>query len=222
MLCVLAYLSFIVTRIRSVMSKRIAAKHKIDRRLGVNLWGRSKSPIGERNYAPGQHGNNKKKPTDYGLQLLAKQKLKCYYGEITERQFRRIYQKASRIKGDTSQNIIGLLERRLDAVVYRMKFSATIFGARQLINHCHVAVNGKIINISSYTVNVGDVVEVKEKSKANSAVLEAAQSSERDLPAYMEVDLKALKGKFISIPRLEDVPYPVVMEPNIVIEYYSR
>ena len=204
------------------MSKRVAAKHKIDRRLGVNLWGVSKSPISARNYAPGQHGNNKKRPTDYGIQLLAKQKLKGYYGNLTERQFRRVYQRASQMKGDTSQNIISLLERRLDAVVYRMKFASTVFAARQLINHCHVTVNGKVVNIASYLVNEGDVIEVKEKSKQNTVILEAVQSGERDVPTYMDVDLKALKGTFVNIPKLEDVPYPVVMEPNIVIEYYSR
>ena len=204
------------------MSKRIAAKHKIDRRLGVNLWGSSKSPINSRNYAPGQHGSNKKRPTDYGIQLLAKQKLKGYYGNLTERQFRRVYQKASQMKGDTSQNIIALLERRLDAVVYRMKFARSVFAARQLINHCHVIVNGKVVNIASYLVNEGDVIEVREKSKQNTVILDAIQSGDRDVPTYMDVDLKALKGTFVNIPKLEDVPYPVVMEPNIVIEYYSR
>jgi small subunit ribosomal protein S4 len=204
------------------MSKRIAAKHKIDRRLGVNLWGRSKSPVNERNYAPGQHGSNKKKPTDYGVQLLAKQKLKGYYGNLNERQFRRIFQKASQMRGDTSQNIIGLLESRLDAVVYRMKFAMTVFAARQLISHGHVTVNGKIVNIASYQVNEGDVIEVREKSKENTVILEATQSAERDLPTYVDVDLKALKGTYVHVPKLEDVPYPVSMEPNIVIEFYSR
>lgn len=204
------------------MSKRIAAKHKIDRRLGVNLWGRSKSPVNERNYAPGQHGSNKKKPTDYGVQLLAKQKLKGYYGNLNERQFRRIFQKASQMRGDTSQNIIGLLESRLDAVVYRMKFAMTVFAARQLISHGHVTVNGKIVNIASYQVNEGDVIEIREKSKENAVILEATQSAERDLPTYVDVDLKALKGTYVHVPKLEDVPYPVSMEPNIVIEFYSR
>ena len=204
------------------MSKRIAAKHKIDRRLGVNLWGRSKSPVNERNYAPGQHGSNKKKPTDYGVQLLAKQKLKGYYGNLNERQFRRIFQKASQMRGDTSQNIIGLLESRLDAVVYRMKFAMTVFAARQLISHGHVTVNGKIVNIASYQVNEGDVIEVREKSKENTVILEATQSAERDLTTYVDVDLKALKGTYVHVPKLEDVPYPVSMEPNIVIEFYSR
>ncbi|MDR2106927.1 MAG: 30S ribosomal protein S4 [Holosporaceae bacterium] len=204
------------------MTKRVAAKHKIDRRLGVNLWGRAKSPINERNYAPGQHGSNRRKPTDYGIQLLAKQKLKGYYGNLTERQFRRIFQRASRMKGDTSQNIIGLLERRLDAVVYRMKFASTVFAARQLISHCHVKVNGEVVNIPSYTLNEKDVVEIKEKSKTNVTVLEAIRSTERDCPFYLEVDAAALKGTFGSTPKLEDVPYPVMMEPNIVIEFYSR
>lgn len=204
------------------MSKRIAAKHKIDRRLGVNLWGSAKSPINERNYAPGQHGANKKKPTDYGVQLLAKQKLKGYYGNLNERQFRRIYQKASKMRGDTSQNIIALLESRLDAVVYRMKFASTVFAARQLINHCHVLVNGKLVNIASYSVSSGDVIQIKEKSRENVNLLAATQSTERDIPTYMEVDFKNFIGKLLNIPKLEDVPYPVVMEPNIVIEFYSR
>jgi small subunit ribosomal protein S4 len=204
------------------MSKRVAAKHKIDRRLGVNLWGRAKSPINNRNYAPGQHGNNKKKPTDYGIQLLAKQKLKGYYGNLTEKQFRGIYQKATRMTGDTSQNIIGLLERRLDAVVYRMKFAITVFAARQLISHGHVLVNNKVVNISSYTVKEGDTVEIKKKSKNNAVILEALQSPERDFPFYLSVDTSALKGTFVNIPKLEDVPYPVVIEPNIIVEFYSR
>ncbi|GHU19163.1 30S ribosomal protein S4 [Alphaproteobacteria bacterium] len=204
------------------MSKRIAAKHKIDRRLGVNLWGSQKSPLNERNYAPGQHGSNKKKPTDYGLQLLAKQKLKGYYGNLNERQFRRIFQKALQMRGDTSQNIVGLLESRLDAVVYRMKFATTVFAARQLISHGHVMVNGKSVNIASFKVGEGDVIEIRQKSKENTVILDAVQSAERDTPAYMSVDHKALKGTYVRVPKLEDVPYPVVMEPNIVIEFYSR
>lgn len=204
------------------MSRRTNAKHKIERRLGVNLWGTSKSPVNTRNYAPGQHGHNRKKPTDYGVQLLAKQKLKGYYGNLTERQFRRIYQLASKMRGDTSQNIIGLLERRLDAVVYRMKFAPTVFAARQLINHKHVLVNGKIVNIASCLVKTGDVIEIRDRAKDNAGILASVQSAERDFPTYMEVDAAGLKGTFVSIPKLEDVPYPVVMEPNIVIEYYSR
>lgn len=204
------------------MSKRIAAKHKIDRRLGVNLWGAAKSPVSVRNYAPGQHGNNKKKPTEYGIQLLAKQKLKGYYGNMNERQFHRVYQKASRMKGNTSQNIIGLLERRLDAVVYRMKFAPTVFAARQIINHRHITVNGKVVNIASYLVKEGDVVEVRDNFKENITVLSATQSTDRDVPPYLSVEDKGLKGTFVNVPKLEDVPYPVVMEPNIVIEFYSR
>lgn len=204
------------------MSKRITAKHKIERRLGVNLWGTAKSPINTKNYGPGQHGAEKKKPTDYRVQLLAKQKLKGYYGNITERQFRKVYEKSQRMRGDTSQNIIGLLESRLDAVVYRMKFAPSVFAARQLVSHCHVMVNGRVVNIASYKVKEGDVVQICEKSKGHTQVLSAIEANDRDLPSYVEVDTKALKGTFIKVPKLEDVPYPVVMEPNIVIEYYSR
>lgn len=204
------------------MSKRINAKHKIDRRLGVNLWGRPKSPVDVRNYAPGQHGSNRKKPTDYGIQLLAKQKLKGYYGNLNERQFRKIYQKASQMHGDTSENIIGLLESRLDALVYRMKFAITVFAARQLISHGHVMVNGKVVHIASYRVSEGDVIEVRAKSKENVVVVEAMNSAEREIPPYVDVDATAVKGTYVHVPKLEDVPYPVAMEPSIIVEFYSR
>ncbi|MDR1365427.1 MAG: 30S ribosomal protein S4 [Holosporales bacterium] len=204
------------------MSKRLHAKYKIDRRLGVNLWGRAKSPFNVRNYAPGQHGKNKSKPSDYCIQLHAKQKLKGYYGNIGERQFRKIYQEAVRGRGDTSENLVGLLERRLDAVIYRMKFAITFFAARQLINHGHVAVNGKRVNISSYRVKDNDEVSVIGKMRVNENTLNAVSAAEREVPDYCDVDSKNLKGKFIRIPQLADVPYPVTMEPNLVIEFYSR
>jgi small subunit ribosomal protein S4 len=205
-----------------LVSKREQSKYKINRRLGLNLWGRPKSPINKREYGPGQHGQRRKKPSDYGLQLMAKQRLKGYYGNIGERQFRRIYEEASRRRGDTGENLIGLLERRLDAVVYRAKFVPTVFAARQFVNHGHVRVNGKRVNIASYQVKEGDVVEVKDKSKNLALVLEAAGSPERDVPDYLEVDQKAMKATFLRTPALADVPYPVQMEPNLVIEYYSR
>jgi small subunit ribosomal protein S4 len=204
------------------VSKRQESKYKINRRLGLNLWGRPKSPINKREYGPGQHGQRRKKPSDYGIQLMAKQRLKGYYGNIGERQFRRIYEEASRRRGDTGENLIGLLERRLDAVVYRAKFVPTVFAARQFVNHGHIRVNGKRVNIASYSVKEGDVVEVKDKSKNLALVLEAAGSPERDVPDYLEVDQKAMKATFIRTPGLADVPYPVQMEPNLVIEYYSR
>jgi small subunit ribosomal protein S4 len=204
------------------MSKRHNCKYKIDRRLGVNLWGRPKSPINKREYGPGQHGQRRKKPSDFGLQLMAKQKLKGYYANIGEKQFRRIYQEAVRRKGDTGENLIGLLERRLDAVVYRMKFAPTPFAARQFINHGHILVNGRRVNIPSFLVKDNDVVEVKSKSKQLAVVLEAVSSGERDIPDYLEVDTGALKGRFVRVPQLADVPYPVQMEPNLVIEFYSR
>ena len=204
------------------MTKRAESKFKINRRLGINLWGRSKSPINKREYGPGQHGQRRKKPTDFGTQLMAKQKLKGYYGNISEKQFRRYYEEAVRLHGDSSQYLIELLERRLDAVVYRMKLAITPFAARQFISHGHIQVNGKRVNIPSYQVKVGDAIEVKEKSKQLAMVLDASQSTERDVPEYLEVDHRAMKGRFARAPKLSDVPYPVQMEPNLVVEFYSR
>ncbi|MBC7952184.1 MAG: 30S ribosomal protein S4 [Rhodospirillaceae bacterium] len=205
------------------MTKRAESKFKINRRLGVNLWGRGKSPLarGKEN-PPGQHGARRKKASDFGTQLMAKQKLKGYYGNISEKQFRKLYDEAVRRRGDTSENLIELLERRLDAVVYRMKFAVSPFQARQIVNHGHVQVNGKRVNISSYQIKDGDVVSIKQKSRDLAIVIEATASSERDIPDYLEVDMKDLKGKFIRAPKLADVPYPVQMEPNLVIEFYSR
>ena len=205
------------------MTKRISAKHKIDRRLKINLWGRPKSPFNKRDYGPGQHGQGRKgKPSDYGIQLQAKQKLKGYYGNINERQFRNIYKKATMLKGDTGENLIGLLERRLDSVIYRARFSTTVFSARQLINHGHVRVNGKRVNIRSYMCSVGDVVSIREASKDHPLVLEASQGQSRDIPDYISPNLEKLEGTFNRIPVLADIPYPVEMEPNLVVEYYSR
>lgn len=205
------------------MSKRHSAKHKLDRRMGENIWGRPKSPVNKREYGPGQHGQRRKgKTSDFGLQLKAKQKLKGYYGEVTEKQFKKQYTEAARMKGDTSQNLIGLLERRLDTVVYRAKFVATMFAARQFINHGHVKVNGKRVNISSYLVKVGDVIEVKEASKQLAIVLEASQLGERDVPDYVETDHNKMTAKFIRVPALSDVPFAVQMEPHLIVEFYSR
>ncbi|TDQ77603.1 SSU ribosomal protein S4P [Dongia mobilis] len=204
------------------MSKRIQAKHKIDRRLGVNLWGRPKSPVNDREYGPGQHGQRRKKPTDYGIQLMAKQRLKGYYGSIGERQFRKLYEEAARRRGDTSENLIGLLERRLETVVYRAKFVPTVFAARQFVNHGHVLVNGKRVNIGSYQLKEGDVVEVRDRAKQLAIVLGAAQSQERDVPEYVETDHKKMTARLVRVPQLGDVPYPVSMEPHLVVEYYSR
>lgn len=204
------------------MSKRHSAKYKIDRRMGANLWGRAKSPVNRRDYGPGQHGQRRRKPTDYGTQLMAKQKLKGYYGNISEKQFRKYYQEAVRRKGDTSENLVGLLESRLDAVVYRMKFVPTVFASRQFINHGHILVNGKRVNIASYMVQEGDVVEVRDRSKQLTILLDSVQLAERDVPDYMNVDHSAMKGTFVRVPKLADVPYAVQMEPNLVVEFYSR
>jgi small subunit ribosomal protein S4 len=204
------------------MSKRHSQKYKIDRRMGENLWGRPKSPINSRSYGPGQHGQRRKgKMSDFGLQLMAKQKLKGYYGNITEKQFRRIYDEASRRKGNTTENLIGLLECRLDALVYRAKFVPTVFAARQFVNHGHVKVNGKKVNIPSYRVKPGDVIEVRDRSRSMALVLEALESPERDIPDYIDLDPKAMKATFVRIPEFAEVPYPVQMEPNLVVEFYS-
>ncbi|MGD1868696.1 MAG: 30S ribosomal protein S4 [Neomegalonema sp.] len=205
------------------MSKRTQAKHKLDRRMGENIWGRAKSPVNRREYGPGQHGQRRKgKMSDFGLPLRAKQKLKGYYGDLTEKQFRRIYAEAERRRGDTGENLIGLLERRLDAVVYRSKFVPTVFAARQFVNHGHVKVNGRRVNIPSYQVKDGDLVEIRDKSKQMTLVLEAVQSNERDVPEYLEVDHSKMTTTFVRAPGLGDVPYPVQMEPNLVVEYYAQ
>ncbi len=205
------------------MTRILKAKYKVDRRLRCNLWGRPKSPFNKREYPPGLNGQNKKrKPSDFGIQLMAKQKLKFHYGYITEKQFHNLYVKATKLKGDTSQNLIQLLERRLDSVVYRMKFVSTIFAARQFVSHGHILVNGNRVNIPSYSVKDEDMIELRDKSKEIPIVLESISSNERDVPEYLSVDFDKMKGKFIKGPKLNDVPYPVIMEPNLVIEYYSR
>jgi small subunit ribosomal protein S4 len=205
------------------MSKRESAKYKLDRRMGENIWGRPKSPVNRREYGPGQHGQRRKgKMSDFGLQLRAKQKLKGYYGDISEKQFRGIYTEASRRKGDTPDNLIGLLESRLDAVVYRAKFVPTIFAARQFVNHGHVKVNGRRVNIGSYSCKPGDVIEVREKSKQLVIVLESVGLAERDVPDYIEADHHKMTAKFVRVPGLAEVPYAVQMEPNLVVEFYSR
>ena len=205
------------------MTKRIRAKHKVDRRLRVNLWGKPKSPFNSRNYPPGQHGQNKKgKPTDYGVQLNAKQKLKSYYGNINERQFRNVYRKAIKKKGNTTENLVGILERRLDTVIYRAKFAPTVFSARQLINHGHFRVNKKKVNVSSYLVKEEDLIEVKDKSKGLTVIDTSLGNKERDVPEYIQLDTKNKTAKFIRVPKFADIPYPTVMEPKLVIEYYSR
>ena len=205
------------------MTKRHEAKYKIDRRMGQNVWGRPKSPVNRREYGPGQHGQRRKgKLSDFGVQLRAKQKLKGYYANISERQFHGIYVEAGRMKGDTGENLIGLLERRLDSAVFRAKFVPTMFAARQFINHGHIKVNGRRVNIGSYQLKVGDVIEVKESSKQLVTVLEAAQLAERDVPDYIEADHSKMTAKLNRAPAVGDVPYPVMMEPNLVIEFYSR
>ncbi len=204
------------------MTKRTESKYKIDRRLQVNLWGRAKSPINKREYGPGQHGQRRKKPSDYGVQLMAKQKLKGYYGNISERQFRKYYAEALRRKGDSGENLVGILESRLDAIVYRMKLVPTVFAARQFVSHGHMTVNGKRVTVPSFMVKVGDALAVRPKSKELATLKEASESAERDVPDYIEIDHAKFIGALKRVPGLKDVPYPVQMEPNLVIEFYSR
>ena len=204
------------------MTKRLESKYKVCRRLGVNLWGRAKSPTNKREYGPGQHGQRRRKPSDFGTQLQAKQKLRCYYGNITEKQFQRYYEQASHVKGDTGENLVGILERRLDAVVYRMKFVPTVFAARQFVSHGHVSVNGLRVTIPSYLVSEGDAVTIKEKSREIPLVLAAVDSPAREVPDYMDVSHDRMEGTFVRTPKLADVPYPAQMEPNLVVEFYSR
>jgi len=206
------------------MTKRLASKHKVDRRLKVNLWGRPKSPFNTRNYPPGQHGKSTKrgKTSDYGTQLEAKQKLKFYYGNMNERQFRNVFRKALKKKGNTTENFIGFLERRLDMVIYRAKFATTVFSARQLINHGHIKVNGKKVNVSSCLVSEKDTIELKDKSKELIVIAGALVSKEREIPDYIQMDEKNKIAKLIRIPKFSEVPYPAIMEPNLVVEYYSR
>ncbi len=205
------------------MTKRISSKHKIDRRLKINLWGRPKSPFNKRDYGPGQHGQGRKgKPSDYGIQLQAKQKLKGYYGNLNERQFRNVFQEAERVRGNTGENLVGILESRLDAVVYRAKFALTVFQARQIINHGHIKVNGKKVNVGSYSLKENDEIEVRDSSKQLTTILSSVASKEREVPEYVVVDHKQLTAKYTRVPKMEEIPYPAIMEPNLVVEYYSR
>ena len=205
------------------MSKRSSAKYKLDRRMGENVFGRPKSPVNRREYGPGQHGQRRKgKLSDYGIQLRAKQKLKGYYGDLTEKQFKKIYAEAARVTGDTGENLVGLLERRLDAVVYRSKFVATIWAARQFVNHGHIQVNGQRVNIASYRVKEGDVISIRERSRQLAIVLEAVALTERDVPDYLEVDHNKMTATFVRTPALGDIPYAVQMEPNLVVEFYAK
>ncbi len=205
------------------MSKRKSAKYKIDRRLGQNIWGRPKSPVNRREYGPGEHGQRRRsKLSDFGTQLRAKQKLKGYYGDISEKQFKNTYFEATRRPGDTSEHLVGLLESRLDAIVYRAKFVPTVFAARQVVNHGHVQVNGKKVNIPSYRCRPGDVISIKESSRQMPLVLEATQLPERDVPEYLQADHNRMTATFVRVPEFAEIPYPVHMEPNLVVEFYSR
>ena len=205
------------------MTKRLTSKYKLDRRMGESIWGRPKSPVNKRSYGPGQHGQRRaRKLSDYGTQLQAKQKLKGYYGNITERQFRKYYTEAARRQGDTGENMIGLLERRLDAVVYRAKFVPTPFAARQLVNHGHVKVNGRRVTIPSFQVKETDAIELTAKARDMALVIDASKSAERDVPDYVNADHSKMTAKLLRTPKLSDVPYASQMQPHLIVEFYSR
>ncbi|MBU6339609.1 MAG: 30S ribosomal protein S4 [Rickettsiales bacterium] len=205
------------------MSKRVNAKKKISRKLGASLWGQVKDPFIKRNYKPGQHGAAPKgRPTDYGNQLRAKQRLKFYYGNISERQFFNLFQLASKTKGDVSENFIALLESRLDAIVYRANFVPTVFAARQFVSHKHVTVNGKVVNIPSYRVQIGDVIQVREKSRKLAIVMDSVQKMERDVPSYLQLNKDTFSIQMTVKPAFAEVPYPVEMQPHFITEFYSR
>jgi small subunit ribosomal protein S4 len=205
------------------MTKRIGAKKKVSRKLGASLWGQAKDPYIKRNYKPGQHGaSSRGRVSDYGTQLRAKQRMKFYYGNISEKQFFNSFTLASKSKGDVSENFVALLESRLDAIVYRANFVPTVFAARQFVSHKHVSVNGKTVNIPSYKVKVGDVVQVREKSRKLAIVIEAIQKMERDIPSYMQLDKDNLSVRFVTKPSFAEIPYPVEMQPHLITEFYSR
>lgn len=201
---------------------RSKPKDKLARRMGENLWGNDKAAVAKRPTGPGQHGARRKKLTDYGIQLREKQKLKGYYANISERQFRNIFRHAITLKGDSSENLIALLESRLDAIVYRLNLAPTMFAARQLISHKHVLVDGKPVTVASYRCVPGQTIELREKARTTPQTIASVQSLTRQVPEYLSFDPSAFKGSFVRLPVLDDVPYPVQMNPNLVVEFYSR
>lgn len=205
------------------MTKIVKAKYKVSRRLGSSIWGDEKDPFHTKNYRPGQHGpGTRGKVSDYGLHLNAKQMVKNHYGRVTETQFRNIFKLASKMKGNTAENFAGLLEQRLDMVVYRMNFAPTIFAARQLVSHCHVRLNGKKVNIASQRVQIGDVIEIKDNSKDITKIMESIQKLSRPVPEYLAIDPAKMSGQLVRIPMISDIPYP--FQPNFgkIVEYYSH
>ncbi|MDD2840283.1 MAG: 30S ribosomal protein S4 [Rickettsiales bacterium] len=203
------------------MTKRINAKKKISRSLGVNLWGRANDTFVKRNYRPGQHGTAPKRDTNHSIHLRAKQKVRKYY-DIKESQFRTIFDNAKRLKGNTEEIFAGLLESRLASIVYRANFAPTVYAARQLVNHKHILVNGKPINIASYQVKVGDVISLSEGAKKITLINEALEHMERDIPTYLELNANEKTVKFLNKPAFSDIPYPFDAEFNMIVEFYSR
>lgn len=205
------------------MTKISKSKYKLSRRLGVSVWGDTKDPYNKKNYKPGQHGPlSVRKLSVFAKQLNAKQLLKGYYGRIKEGQFRNIFAEAARMKGDTGENLIALLESRLDAVIYRMNIASSIFAARQLVTHKHICVDGKVVNVPSFVVKPGSVIEVKDASKNLTAIEAAVSKMDRAVPDYINFEAGSKKGSFLRIPTFAEVPYPCQIDPQLVVEFYSR
>lgn len=205
------------------MTKVVKAKYKASRRLGTSIWGDDKDPFHTKNYRPGQHGpTGRVKTSDYGVHLQAKQTVKAHYGRITEKQFRNIFALANKMKGNTAENFAGLLEKRLDMVIYRMNLAPTIFAARQLVSHDNVKLNGKKVNIPGQRLKEGDKVELKDSAKQITVYMESAQKQKRTVPEYLSVDPGAMSGVFIRTPMILDIPYPFEANFGKIIEYYSH
>ncbi len=199
---------------------------KIERRLGVSLALKGerrlagKSALDKRPYPPGQHGQRRTKVSEYGTQLREKQKAKFMYG-ISEKQFRRLFSDANRMEGNTGANLITLLERRLDNVVYRMGFATTRSFARQLVTHGHILVDGKKVDIPSYRVKPGQKIEVKEKSKNNPQIVRAGElTAQTGIVPWVDVDMDKKFGIFTRLPEREEVIIPV--EERLIVELYSK
>ena len=202
------------------MARYTGPKHKLCRRLGECIWGNPRCPSINRPFAPGQHGQSRRrKRSVYGMQLLQKQKIRTHYG-LMERQMRKVFAEAKRMGGVTGSNLMMLLESRLDCVVYRLGFANTVPAARQLVTHGHIVVDGKAVNIPSFRVKPGMVVGVREKSRKVPMIANGVESPRTMMPEYLERPEKAFEGKMVSLPNSETIPFKA--DTQAVIGFYSR
>ncbi len=204
------------------MARSRIPKGKLVRKFGENIFGNPKydKVLNNKPYPPGQHGMARKKVSDYGLQLREKQKLKITYG-LLERQFRRYFKKAERMKGVTGENLLKLLESRLDNIVFRLGLAVSRVQARQVVLHRHITVNGKIVNIPSYIVSKGDKIQVKEKSRRMSVFHESLKKSKVEgAYPWLNLDKAQLTGEVLYIPQREEIP--VNIQENMIVELYSK